>query len=656
MKAATKKKSSDPTKASPTVTDPCGEPSGEPHGSMAPPDANCASAYPMAGSVQETAQEIARLAGEVGALQDDVATDNDLIHTQAQNPDEPRSPDGMAAEHRGPDTDPLTSTEEETTKHRGPDVEQSPPPLKIDETRPPRVEDRGHVEDVRHDDVPDEAWPIIRRLRESSPTATSSSWQMARDIYELVNVHKMKQERIAELVGMKQNTVSEHLTAEKAARTVEGSKKPMTDFRQKFGVHKAKQVATNYNQVPKRIQKNKSIADYARDAETMSARQVRRKWSDEDQTETAKRNADNVPSIKSKHDLEGRVTPGCCVKWMTAEIKKGIRYRVLYCDPPYAYTTYDELPVDHSQVSGLATACVNSGKKEALKVTKDVISRAEELLTKDEGDGRGGGVLLMAQAGGQVILPDIIKAVEEAGLDIRFVVNMDTGHSKLANPAHPYGRSSEYLLVIKRKADDIVRCDTAQPDNEYQGTSNIAPHTSIITERQLRVFAAEWQLHRKRRLWRYHEEGMIRMNASKQHSSARTREDYEPGECHLFQKSEAQLVMILSKFCLPGDRIADLFGCFGSCCIAADQLGLDWHYVEADEGNFNRALRRFDAYLKEKQRPADDDKPPGLEATEEMLRRWAFEAKADRMNTREIWKMLKQNQRLKKQVEKLRAK
>lgn len=547
------------------------------------------------------------------------------------------------SKRRGPDSLAKKKTAKRSkANRRGPDAEQVTPDLKLPTQAELQSEDNGH------DDVPAAAWPIIERLRKSSGTVNSPSWQMASDIYELVHVHKLTQERVGELVGLARNTVSDHCTAERAARDAETAENAMPDFRQHFGVHKAKQISTNYKQVPKRIQQKKTIADYARDAKDDSARVVRRDWADEDQTKTAERNARSAPVIKSKHDLGERVTLGCCVEWMTAEIEKGSRYRVLYADPPYAYTTNDELPVDHSQVSGLSTACANSKKSEALIVTTGVISRAEKLLTVDTGDGRGGGVLLMAQAAGQVILPEIIDAVEEAGLEIRFVVELETGHSKLANPAHPFGRSSEFLLVIKRVGDDLVRCDTARPEREFKGSNNIAPHTSIITERQLRVFAAEWQLHRKRRLWRYYEKGLIRMNASKQHQSSRVEIDYEYGECHLFQKSEAQLALILEKFALPGDRIADLFGCYGSCCIAADQLGLDWYYVEKHEVNHDRALQRFDAYL--------TDKAKGLEATDDLLEQWAFEAEADRMNTTDIRKMLKQNQRLKEQIVKLRAK
>lgn len=546
---------------------------------------------------------------------------------------------------RGPDSQKKATTKR-TAKRRGPDADQNQHAVKLTTEVDAQSDVGGHVDNSGHDDIPAAAWPIIDRLRKQSGTANSPSWQMASDIYELVHVHKLTQDRVAELVGLARNTVSEHCTAEKAAREAEAAEDGMPDFRQRFGVHKAKEISTNFRQTPKRIQAKKTIADYARDAENNSARVVRRDWVDEDQTKTAERNAKDAPRIKSQHDLGKRVTLGCCVKWLDGEIKKGSRYRVLYADPPYAYTTNDKLPIDHSQVSGLSTACANADKKEAIEVTTDVISRAEKLLTKDEGDGRGGGVLLMAQAAGQIILPEIIDAIEQAGLDIRFVVALETGHSKLANPAHPFGRSSEYLLVIKRMCDDLVRCDTARPEAEFKGSSNIAPHTSIVTERQLRVFAAEWQLHRKRRLWRYHEKGLIRMNASKQHQSSRVEEDYEYGECHLFQKSEAQLALILGKFALPGDKIADLFGCHGSCCIAADQLGLDWYYVEKHEVNHDRALRRFDAYL--------TDKAKGLEATDDLLEEWAFEAEADRMNTTDIRKMLKQNQKLKEQIKRLR--
>lgn len=74
--------------------------------------------------------------------------------------------------------------------------------------------------------------------------------------------------------------------------------------------------------------------------------------------------------------------------------------------------------------------------------------------------------------------------------------------------------------------------------------------------------------------------------------------DYEPikqiaGVTHPFQKPIEMMAHFVSKLTLPGDSIADLFGCSGVLSIAAAQLGRRWTYIEEDPNNFKWGSRRI---------------------------------------------------------------
>lgn len=505
------------------------------------------------------------------------------------------------------------------------------------EVRVPELSE-SDAEEVRvpepdDEQLSDEAEALIEQLRNLTSQA-DTAWEIAEICYQLVHVHGVKQATLVRRLGKAKATVSEWISA---GRVAEAVKEEMPDYREKLGgVHKAKKVETSYKMLSPRVRDRRSLKDFVEDSADKTPRQVRRKWSDEELKVASEENAERAAEVSGTHSFEGRVFPQSCLQWMDEEsLINPKAYRALYADVPYPYTTYDKLPVDHSQVSGLRVDCANAERQQAIDLTVGIIQKSRYLLAEGDGSGdnpRGGGVLLLMQAGGQHVLPEIIEAVDEADMEIRFLVQIDTGHSKLANPAHPYGRSSESLLVIKRKSDSLIRCDTrVLTDTDGHGNL-LGPHTSVISERQLRAYAAEWQILNQRRLWRYHPNGLIRANATKQHSSSRARPEYRPGEVHLFQKNEAQLLMVLSKHCLPGDMMADLCGCSASCCIAADQMGVDWRYIELDPDNYNFGLSRLTDYFEAKR--------TGFVAAEEELDTWRLEAKADRIPSTEIRKAL----------------
>lgn len=509
---------------------------------------------------------------------------------------------------------------------RGPEEE-------TEEVRGP--EDLTEAEPVSDDDVPSEALPLIAELSALADLSQQTQWRVALLALRLVEEHGVKQVTLARRLGRSEATISEWLKAARLGRDIEVK---MPDYQERLGVHKAKEIKANWSALPKVTRDRRSIIEFATDSIIKPSRQVRREWSDEEQDHANKENEQRAEEVRASEDIGGRVCPEpmSCIAWMEAEAKVNPNsYRVLYGDVPYIYTTYDKLPVDTSQVSGLRVDCDSAKYEEALKLSTDIIERAGTLLTEpDEENIRGGGVLLLMQAGGQYVLPEILEAVERAGMVIRHTIQIDTGFAKLANPASPYGRSSETLLVISRKAELVRRCDTRSINNTH-GTGNpLSPHTSVISECQLRTYIAQWQLLNKKRLWRFHPTGNLKANASKQRRSATAvATTFEEADAHLFQKNEAQLALVLGKHCLPGDLIADLCGCSASCCIAADQMGVEWRYIESNLTNYNFGLNRLRRYF--------EAKAEGFGATEEDMATWELELLANRMNTTETLKLLR---------------
>lgn len=486
--------------------------------------------------------------------------------------------------------------------------------------------------DDRNHEEPDLIETLIIELKSLSGTSDSSAWRAAEIVYELESVHKVSRLEIMKRVGRKKACISEWISASKIGIELE---EEMPDYREQIGVHKAKQIRTNWKQLPKRLRKTRSIVEFAQDSIDMPPRQVRRAWAAQEIKESSEKNVERIAELSESSDVENRCFPEDCLQWMDNEAEVNpYSYRVLYGDVPYPYKTCDRLPVDHSQVSGLRVDCENATYQEAIDLTVGIIERAGKLLcVDDEDDCRGGGVLLIMQAGGQIVLPEIIDSVEAADMEIKFVVQIDTGAGKLANPGHPFGKSSENLLVIKRKDDRLIRCDTQMLDDEDGAGNLLSPHTSILTERQLRKYVYDWQRLQMKRLYRFNPKGNILANASKQNNSARWTEEYKYGDVHLFQKSESQLLLVLGKFAVPGDKIADLCGCSGSCCIAADQMGLDWRYIELHSNNYGFGVSRIADYL--------EAKAEGLDATEEELEEFRLNSEAESLSSKDIYKMYK---------------
>lgn len=490
----------------------------------------------------------------------------------------------------------------------------------------------AEIADDQNHEEPDLIESLIQELKGLYGRADNSVWRATKIVYDLETIYLLSRREIMARAGRKKACISEWITAHKLGMELEDE---MPDFREQIGVHKAKQISTNWKQLPKRLRKTRTIVEFAQDSINKPPRQVRRAWAAQEIKESSEKNVERIAELSESSDVENRCFKEDCLQWMDNEAELNpYSYRVLSGDVPYPYKTCDKLPVDHSQVSGLRVDCENATYQEAIDLTVGIIERAGKLLcVDDEDDCRGGGVLLIMQAGGQIVLPEIIEAVEAADMEIKFVVQIDTGAGKLANPGHPFGKSSETLLVIKRKGDRLIRCDTQMLDDVDGAGNLLSPHTSILTERQLRKYVYDWQRLHKQRLYRFHPKGNILANASKQNNSARWTEDYEYGDVHLFQKSESQLLLVLGKFAVAGDKIADLCGCSGSCCIAADQMGLDWRYIELHPDNYSFGVSRIADYL--------EAKAEGLDASEEELEEFRMNSEAESLSSKDIYKMYK---------------
>lgn len=434
----------------------------------------------------------------------------------------------------------------------------------------------------------------IKKLTVLMDKADGHAWEGAFLAQTIVEDRNIRQQVIADKMGRDKTSISSWLKAAKVGRALEADG---VEYKLKLGVYKAATIERNYGQLPAPEKKRNTLSEFAVEAMDKSARQVRRGIADRGMkrayAENAKAVAGTIRSIQDRSHNMGSI------KWMKAEAKKSPhQFRVLYGDTPYSYKDVDRLPIDHCQVTGLRTDCDSSTFEESIKLTCDIILNAEPLLCKND-DARGGGVLIIMQAGGQEVLPRILAAVDKAKLTIRYTVAIDTGQSKLGNPAHPYGRSSETMLIITRKGDDLIRCDTSRDPNELNGGNLLGADTSIVTEEDIREYTAQWEESHEKKLWRFNPTGKIRANASRQNKTAQATEGAAYGDCHMFQKSEPQLLFVLSKHCIRGDKIADLCGCSASCCIAADQMGLNWEYIESHKGNFNWGLSRIQKYMDE---------------------------------------------------------
>jgi len=477
---------------------------------------------------------------------------------------------------------------------------------------------------------------VIEKLRSISGPSLNSAWETVRLASELKNKYHMTAEQIMEAVGRKKTVVYDWLNA---AKVSEELKETMPDHQEVYGVHKTLEIGNGYKQLSKQIRSKKSMKDFAIECGDKSTKTARRDWATEEIAKSNEKNAERVQELSGTTEIGDRCKPMDCLVWMDEEAKRNPHsYRVLYSDVPYPYLSCEKLPVDHTQVSGQRVDCENAEYDEALKLSEEIIRKAGALLCKDDKeDCRGGGVLLLMQAGGQHVLLEILEALKETDLEIKFTVQIDTGHSKLANPGHPYGKSSETLLVIKRKDDRMVRCDTRTVDQGPGPGNLLGPGGSVISERQLRKYVYQWQTLNGRELYRYHPDGVIKANASKQHVSSRRRDDYQYGETHLFQKNEAQLLMVLGKHAVAGDKIVDLCGCSGSCCIAADQLNLDWTYIELNKKSYNWGVSRIADYM--------EAKAKGFPvATDEQLKEYKQRAEAETLSSEDIYQLHKKSE------------
>jgi len=476
---------------------------------------------------------------------------------------------------------------------------------------------------------------LIDRLKTISASSLDTAWETVKIAVELRNKFHMTPEDIMKAVGRKKTVVYDWFKAAKVSAELEET---MPGHQKDLGVHKVLQIGKGYRQLPRRVRKSRSMKDFAVDCETKSAKTTRRDWATEEINKSSMENADRAKELSGTTQIGNRCKNMSCLEWMEEEAKQSPHsYRVLYSDVPYPYTSCNKLLVDQTQIAGQRVECENATYEQAMALTVGIIERAGTLLSKDDKDDwRGGGVLLLMQAGGQPVLPELLTAVDKAGLEIKFVVQIDTGHSKLANAGHPYGKSSEPLLVIKRKDDRMVRCDTRTVDQGSGAGNLLAPHTSVISERQLRKYVYQWQILNNRELYRYHPRGVIKSNASKQHVSSRWRDDYQYGETHLFQKNEAQLLLVLGKHAVAGDKIADLCGCSGSCCIAADQLCLDWTYIELSKNNYNWGISRIADYM--------EAKKCGIKSvTDEQLEEYERRVFSETLSSEEVYSLYTQS-------------
>gem|GEM_PF-6503667 len=131
-----------------------------------------------------------------------------------------------------------------------------------------------NADDLNHEE-PDLIETLIQELRSLSGTSDSSAWRAAEIVYQLESVHQIPRKEIMKRVGRKKACISEWISARKVGIELE---EEMPDYQEQIGVHKAKQISTNWRQLPKRLRNTRTIVEFAQDSINKPPRQVRRAW------------------------------------------------------------------------------------------------------------------------------------------------------------------------------------------------------------------------------------------------------------------------------------------------------------------------------------------------------------------------------------------
>lgn len=204
---------------------------------------------------------------------------------------------------------------------------------------------------------------------------------------------------------------------------------------------------------------------------------------------------------------------------------------LLHADPPFGNFIKTKSGKFDTSTCACRTDCDNADNEKSLQVTLDLLRLAPSKIAK-------GGVLLLWQSS-KLMRPEVLTSIADNGWEAASPeVWWDKNKPKLEEGEGLYGSQSERLFVLKRAGDSVRNC---------------APELS------------------RGNILRF---DPVQMRAELAH------------EHHSFEKPLDLCRYLVRKHSYSGDLIVDAFGCSGSFCIAAAELGRRWIYCESNRENF----------------------------------------------------------------------
>lgn len=424
----------------------------------------------------------------------------------------------------------------------------------------------------------------IDELLRLDATGRQAAWQAAYLSLDLVENEGISQKLIASELRKAKGTVSTYV---RAAKVGAAARAAMLDgFEDKVGVDFAARTYREWRNLGPRDAELISLANFARERlDARSERDVRKKLTGALIRARKDVLAQRTGRTLREVGLQDRCQRDDCVKWLRNAEPASVK--LLHADPPYGdyiRSKDGRLFAEHSALAGLRTDCDGQDTEGALEAACGIIRAAQRALAPD--DGQGGGILLLWQTAGSLIRRPIVEAIETAGLTVKWELLVHTGAPKLGDPKTPHARNAEKLLVIQRPQDRLIRCD---------GGEELGHSGCVVMFEDIQAFAERWQRSNSRKLWSFAGGSPMVPTVPKEfrHRKARRESAVENGDAHFMMKHEETSLFLLGKYAMPGDRVVDLFGCSASFCIAADQYGTDWTYIESNQANFDFGVERL---------------------------------------------------------------
>jgi DNA modification methylase len=216
--------------------------------------------------------------------------------------------------------------------------------------------------------------------------------------------------------------------------------------------------------------------------------------------------------------------------------------KIINADPPfggYSWRLDGGYISSRAESSGLRTDADANSDAEAAEVTLELFKLCLPKLAE-------GGCMLLWQPGARPDNPAVMEAATNNGWESPLALTWLKSNTGVAAEDCPYAPTTERILVFVPKGTKLVK-------HEYD-----------LSRSDVLSFPSET------------------IQASRDMRSGKS----PPRSVHMFQKPTALMEHLLRKHSHPGELIVDCFGCSGSACVAAENLGRRWVYVERNAENF----------------------------------------------------------------------